>query len=193
VTKTTIESGWIIQHKEAIPWSLFVGARILMNSGQYLVLQSVTVRSWPAGPLLEVSYVESGKPKLCTYNFQAFSSGLLRDIEVGKTLADEIESLTSVLEVKLKEKTLAERDRKVAEEALMRLAIEEKHAHFLRTKGLINHGVQAANTFKPKRVTHCYSCKSQLDNQVDIECSACQWIICTCGACGCGWTPRDRY
>jgi uncharacterized protein (UPF0305 family) len=123
-----------------------------------------------------------------------------------------------VLEVELIEKALAERDRKAAEEARPRwsemlrqaalsernrkaaetealagLTIEEKHALFLRKKGLTNHGVQAANTFKPKRVTHCYSCKSQLDNQVNIECSACKWILCTCGSCGCGWTPRDRY
>jgi hypothetical protein len=26
-----------------------------------------------------------------------------------------------------------------------------------------------------------------LDNAVDVECVACDWIICVCGACGCGF------
>lgn len=186
-----------------------------MDSGKYLNLEEVIERSWPAGPLFRVSYVESGKTKLCTYNFQAFCSGLLRDIEVAEHLAVEIESMTSVLQVELEKKALAERDRKAAEdarprwsemlrqaalterdrkvaetEALAGLTIEERHALFLRKMGRTNHGVQAANSTKVKRVTHCYSCRNQLDSQVDIECSACQWILCTCGACGCGWTPK---
>ena len=37
------------------------------------------------------------------------------------------------------------------------------------------------------RVTHCYSCKRSLDNRVFLECSACNWIICGCGACGCAY------
>lgn len=38
------------------------------------------------------------------------------------------------------------------------------------------------------RVTHCYSCKRGLDNKLFFECNACHWIICTCGACGCGYS-----
>lgn len=38
---------------------------------------------------------------------------------------------------------------------------------------------------KRHRVTHCYNCKSHLDNAISPECSACGWIICECGACGC--------
>ena len=37
------------------------------------------------------------------------------------------------------------------------------------------------------RITHCYACKSHLDSEVFLQCSACQWIICNCGACGCGY------
>jgi hypothetical protein len=39
------------------------------------------------------------------------------------------------------------------------------------------------------RVTNCFSCKRLLDSKVFLECSACHWIICGCGACGCGYTP----
>ena len=56
MTNTTIEAEWLIQHKEAVPWSLLVGAEIVTDSDQRLVLERVTVRSWPAGPLLYVRY-----------------------------------------------------------------------------------------------------------------------------------------
>ena len=37
------------------------------------------------------------------------------------------------------------------------------------------------------RTTRCYACKCHLDSEVFLQCSACQWIICSCGACGCGY------
>jgi hypothetical protein len=40
---------------------------------------------------------------------------------------------------------------------------------------------------KKRRTTHCYSCKASLDNSIQIECAACNWILCACGACGCGY------
>jgi hypothetical protein len=43
-------------------------------------------------------------------------------------------------------------------------------------------------THKRHRVTHCYSCKEPLDNQIDPTCDSCGWIQCACGSCGCGWT-----
>lgn len=46
---------------------------------------------------------------------------------------------------------------------------------------------------KPARVTHCYSCKEQLDNSIDIECVSCGWILCWCGACGCGFDRSGFY
>lgn len=36
------------------------------------------------------------------------------------------------------------------------------------------------------RNAHCWSCKSQLSNASDVECASCGWIVCSCGACGCG-------
>jgi hypothetical protein len=39
---------------------------------------------------------------------------------------------------------------------------------------------------------HCYSCKSLLTNATELECASCGWILCKCGACGCGYvTPNN--
>jgi hypothetical protein len=39
---------------------------------------------------------------------------------------------------------------------------------------------------KTARVTCCYSCKTNLDSRVQVECNDCSWMICPkCGACGC--------
>ncbi len=61
----------------------------------------------------------------------------------------------------------------------------ERHKYFLAKRKLPYKGINDSISRK-HRVTHCYVCKEHLDNLVDLECSACGWIICTCGACGCG-------
>lgn len=43
----------------------------------------------------------------------------------------------------------------------------------------------ATNRFR--RVTHCYDCKHPLDSVIDYECNKCGWLVCDCGACGCGY------
>lgn len=67
---------------------------------------------------------------------------------------------------------------------------KEYHSYFLEKIGKPNLGYIDNAVPKMKRVTHCYSCKQTLDNSVNIECKACSWIICPCGACGCGWVGR---
>lgn len=42
-----------------------------------------------------------------------------------------------------------------------------------------------------QRHAHCWLCKKHLDTGVDVECVACSWMLCHCGACGC--TYADRY
>lgn len=37
------------------------------------------------------------------------------------------------------------------------------------------------------RATHCWACKHPIDNTTLYECNFCSWIICFCGACGCGY------
>jgi hypothetical protein len=64
--------------------------------------------------------------------------------------------------------------------------LNEKHRMFLREKGLPDNGVRSVTEGRSHRVTHCWNCKGHLDNTVDVECATCGWIICNCGACGCG-------
>lgn len=65
-------------------------------------------------------------------------------------------------------------------------SIENKHKQFLLERGLPDNGIRPAIEKRSHRVTHCWSCKEHLDNSVDVECATCAWIICGCGACGCG-------
>lgn len=38
------------------------------------------------------------------------------------------------------------------------------------------------------RVTHCYNCDRYLESGLFLECSICGWLVCSCGACGCGYS-----
>jgi hypothetical protein len=64
--------------------------------------------------------------------------------------------------------------------------LTERHKQRLQELGLPYRGVRSATTFP--RIAHCYNCKKKLDNKVDVECVVCSWILCTCGACGCGYS-----
>ena len=37
------------------------------------------------------------------------------------------------------------------------------------------------------RKTNCFDCKEDLNSVDDQLCEVCNWIKCSCGACGCGW------
>ena len=39
----------------------------------------------------------------------------------------------------------------------------------------------------PRRTTGCWRCKSILDSNDDLACAICKWLLCECGACGCGY------
>ena len=64
--------------------------------------------------------------------------------------------------------------------------LEDRHKRFLQERGLPDNGVRQATNRLRHRVAHCWSCKGELDNFIDVECATCGWIICDCGACGCG-------
>lgn len=61
------------------------------------------------------------------------------------------------------------------------------HQERIEAQGKAYKGLKKRDVNKPLRVTHCYSCKERLDNSIDVECASCNWIICWCGACGCGF------
>lgn len=64
--------------------------------------------------------------------------------------------------------------------------IREAHRHFVENLGIPYSGTSTSS--RARRITHCYSCKNNLDNAIDTECNACHWIVCSCGACGCGYS-----
>jgi hypothetical protein len=66
----------------------------------------------------------------------------------------------------------------------------EAHKKFLADLGIEYQGVREATN--QTRVTHCWRCHSHLDNRVDVECAACGWILCPCGACGCVFRAVDK-
>lgn len=62
--------------------------------------------------------------------------------------------------------------------------VQERHRRFLNNAGRSE--VKTVKARKRVRVSHCWNCKQPVDNSIDLECSACGWIICgSCGACGC--------
>ncbi len=68
---------------------------------------------------------------------------------------------------------------------------EEKHKTFLKLRAKPFLGTRDRSDHLPLRATHCWACKGSLDSTVNLECVACGWILCTCGACGCGHS-RER-
>lgn len=64
----------------------------------------------------------------------------------------------------------------------------QAHAYFLRSRGLPVHALLESSRGSLPRLTHCWSCKQPLSSFINLECEGCKWIICSCGACGCGRT-----
>lgn len=72
------------------------------------------------------------------------------------------------------------------EEVMLREEREKMHREYLERLGIEYLGVDILPSINIHRVTHCYNCKKLLDNSIHIECRICHWIVCDCGACGCG-------
>lgn len=69
-------------------------------------------------------------------------------------------------------------------EQLLILEIKERHRLFFESSGYETPEVRKSR--EVNRVSHCWNCKQKVDNSIDLECSACGWIVCgECGACGC--------
>lgn len=62
-----------------------------------------------------------------------------------------------------------------------------KHKLRLDRLGIHYQGTSNAAPGRGRRAAHCYLCKRPLDNAINVECAVCGWIICHCGACGCGY------
>jgi hypothetical protein len=89
---------------------------------------------------------------------------------------------------------------------LEKLKLEREHAEIERVQGkaLDNHrrlfeglsmpypGVRPIQSLRHLN-QYCWNCKNKIDTRMVFECKACAWIVCQCGACGCGypksWPP----
>lgn len=79
-------------------------------------------------------------------------------------------------------------------EKLENLSLEERHKANLEFFNLPWKGVRKMDftnmTYK-SRSTHCWFCRADIDNATNLECVSCNWILCDCGACGCGYTINE--
>lgn len=72
--------------------------------------------------------------------------------------------------------------------------VRESFSSLRKEKNLPEAELREAN-HKRHRVTHCYSCRCGLETGLYLECSVCNWLVCECGACGCGYSgakPANR-
>lgn len=67
------------------------------------------------------------------------------------------------------------------------LSLTERHKRFVNSSGKTYRGIRKATKGKRYRSTHCYLCAGHLDSDTDVECVECGWLLCRCGACGCGF------
>lgn len=65
--------------------------------------------------------------------------------------------------------------------------VEAKHCAYLDRYSKPNLGVKEFESIDG-RSSVCHRCKSPVQAQGSLQCNACGWIICSCGACGCGYT-----
>jgi hypothetical protein len=82
---------------------------------------------------------------------------------------------------------------KQKEEAKAKLEDElrERHKAFLKKKGLRFSEVKFVEQQKSPRITNCYNCSNKnLRSDVNLICISCGWLICSCGACGCGYSYK---
>lgn len=68
-------------------------------------------------------------------------------------------------------------------------AIARNHRAFLEKHGISDvEAISHYTTTAKHRETHCYSCKHRLSSAANLACKKCKWLLCSCGACGCGYT-----
>jgi len=66
-----------------------------------------------------------------------------------------------------------------------RRSVVVRHRMRFQRMGKKYSGIRKSNKRVP-RETHCWSCKKTLSSEGFPECVKCGWILCECGACGCG-------
>lgn len=106
--------------------------------------------------------------------------GLLSAFVVPK---DEVKRFKSdVLRTRIEQNAVTETEAIEALDAFVTF----NHKNYLRKTGRPLASLLHAE-HSPVRSTHCYNCQAHLDSSSHLKCSACGWLVCTCGACGCSY------
>ena len=67
----------------------------------------------------------------------------------------------------------------------------DRHARCLKSLGLPYMGAGPSTSWG-NRWARCWACHHPLGSATDLECYACHWILCRCGACGCAYVRCTR-
>ena len=79
------------------------------------------------------------------------------------------------------------KEQQQVENEMVSMEMRRKHQEYIEALGT-KYVEPSISTLTKHRTTHCYQCKDELDNSIHLECNICHWIICKCGACGCGYS-----
>ena len=63
-------------------------------------------------------------------------------------------------------------------------AVISAHKAYLKKHRIGHKGTRLG--FTKRAEPECFECKRSNDGSIDLECNICGWVICSCGACGCG-------
>lgn len=61
------------------------------------------------------------------------------------------------------------------------------HAQHLQKQGIPPPTPSIIQHSGPVRDTQCWNCSAGLHSDDDMACAICKWLLCDCGACGCGY------
>jgi hypothetical protein len=69
-------------------------------------------------------------------------------------------------------------------------AVVSAHKAFLKKHRIGHKGTRLGFTTRAEPI--CYVCNRSNDGSIDLECNICGWVICSCGACGCGLAKEEK-
>jgi hypothetical protein len=115
-----------------------------------------------------------------------------------KPVTDEVSNARALKDYARRATLQAERDGareadRSAHAEQQREAVIEAHRRFVEAHGITYKGVERTDgNRKSGRRTKCGSCGIPLDDFAHAACSACDGVLCSCGACACGAAVRGR-
>ena len=131
----------------------------------------------------EVNTLSSGLTTLIKLAPESFRESIIDFLVISSDVCYEIELYAiERAENELKAKRAEEKNR--LQELENKVA--KRHKQFLADLKLPNYG-SYKNVKAKSRETHCYKCKRHLISKIMLQCKKCRWMICNCGACGCGY------